>query len=208
MAKKAIGKQLGTTGKVLIGAGIVILAIGGIWLYRRNKKKKECAKNGGTWNSKTNSCDLPNKNAKILKDAYDNLTFEVGKAIIKPTSFPYLDELVTVIQDPEALTWSLEIQGHTDNKGGDDYNQKLSEDRANAVKKYLVDKGVKAERVIAKGFGLSKPIATNDTAEGREKNRRVEFIIKKPNAPEVTTTAQTTGFDGLTVTTNRKVEVK
>jgi len=183
MAKKVVGKGLGTTGKVLIGVGAVLLILGGLAWYLRNKKKKECAKKGGTWNSKTNSCDLPNKNnAKILKDAYDNLIFEVGKAIIKPSSFPYLDELVTVIQDPEALTWSLEIQGHTDNKGGDDYNQKLSEDRANAVKKYLVDKGIKAERIIAKGFGLTKPIATNDTPEGREKNRRVEFIIRKPDA--------------------------
>ena len=183
MAKTTKAKGLGTTGKVLIGAGAVLLVFGGLWWYLRNKKKKECAKKGGTWNSKTNSCDLPNKNnAKILKDAYDNLIFEVGKAIIKPSSFPYLDELVTVIQDPEALTWSLEIQGHTDNKGGDDYNQKLSEDRANAVKKYLVDKGIKAERIIAKGFGLTKPIATNDTVEGRAKNRRVEFIIRKPDA--------------------------
>jgi outer membrane protein OmpA-like peptidoglycan-associated protein len=178
MAKTTKAKGLGTTGKVLIGAGAVLLVLGGIVWYLRNKKKKECAKKGGTWNSKTNSCDLPNKdNTKILKDAYDNLIFEVGKAVIKPSSFPYLDELVTVIQDPEALTWSLEIQGHTDNKGGDDYNQKLSESRANAVKKYLVDKGVKAERIIAKGFGLSKPIATNDTVEGRAKNRRVEFKI-------------------------------
>ena len=191
MAKTTKAKGLGTTGKVLIGAGAVLLVFGGLWWYLRNKKKKECAKKGGTWNSKTNSCDLPNKdNAKILKDAYDNLIFEVGKAIIKPSSFPYLDELVTVIQDPEALTWSLEIQGHTDNKGGDDYNQKLSEDRANAVKKYLVDKGIKAERIIAKGFGLTKPIATNDTPEGRAKNRRVEFTIKKPDASAPTSDQQ------------------
>jgi outer membrane protein OmpA-like peptidoglycan-associated protein len=191
MAKTTKAKGLGTTGKVLIGAGAVLLVFGGLWWYLRNKKKKECAKNGGTWNSKTNSCDLPNKNnAKILKDAYDNLIFEVGKAIIKPSSFPYLDELVTVIQDPEALTWSLEIQGHTDNKGGDDYNQKLSEDRANAVKKYLVDKGIKAERIIAKGFGLTKHIATNDTVEGRAKNRRVEFIIRKPDATAPTSDQQ------------------
>jgi outer membrane protein OmpA-like peptidoglycan-associated protein len=207
MAKTGTAKKLGTTGKVLIGAGVVLLAFVSVRWYLRNKKKKECAKNGGTWNSKTNSCDLPKNNAKILKDAYDNLTFEVGKAIIKPISFPYLDELITVIQDPEALTWSLEIQGHTDNKGGDAYNQKLSEDRANAVKKYLVDKGVKAERIIAKGFGLTKPIATNDTAEGREKNRRVEFIIKKPNAPTVTTTPESSSLDGLTIRTNRKVEI-
>ena len=207
MAKTTKAKGLGTTGKVLIGAGAALLVFGVIRWYLRDKKKKECAKNGGTWNSKTNSCDLPNNNAKILKDAYDNLTFEPTKAIIKPTSFPYLDELVTVIQDPEALTWSLEIQGHTDNRGGADENQKLSEARANAVKKYLVDKGVKAERVTAKGFGLTKPIATNDTPEGREKNRRVEFIIKKPDAPTVTTTAQSSGADGLTIRTNRKVEI-
>ena len=207
MAKTGKAKKLGTTGKVLIGAGIVLLAFVSVRWYLRNKKKKECAKNGGTWNSKTNSCDLPNNNAKILKDAYDNLTFEPTKAIIKPISFPYLDELVTVIQDPEALTWSLEIQGHTDNKGGTVENQKLSEDRANAVKKYLVDKGVKAERIIAKGFGLTKPIATNDTAEGREKNRRVEFIIKKPNAPTVISTPESSSLDGLTIRTNRKVEI-
>lgn len=186
MAKAKAGKGLGTTGTVLIGIGVLLLGYGAYWYLNKRKlakMKKECEAKGGIWDEKTKTCTLPdNKTQRVLKDAYDNLTFESGKAIIKPTSFPYLDELVTVIQDPDALTWTLEIQGHTDNVGGAEYNQKLSENRANAVKKYLVDKGVQAERIIAKGFGLSKPIDTNDTNEGRAKNRRVEFIINKPTA--------------------------
>jgi len=221
MAKKSTGKELGTTGAVLIGVGILLLGVGAWWYLGKRKiakKKKECEDKGGTWDSKTNSCILPNKTQKILKDAYDNLTFESGKAVIKPISFPYLDELVTVIQDPDAVNWTLEIQGHTDNVGGEEYNKTLSENRAKAVKKYLIDKGVKAERITAKGFGLSKPIDTNDTPEGRAKNRRVEFYITKPKpatSPESTpTTIETpkdsskTGFNGLTIRTNRKVEVK
>ena len=219
MAKAKAGKGLGTTGTVLIGIGVLLLGYGAYWYLNKRKlakMKKECEAKGGTFDEKTKTCKLPENNTqRVLKDVYDNLTFESGKAIIKPTSFPYLDELVTVIQDPDALTWTLEIQGHTDNVGGADYNQKLSENRANAVKKYLADKGVKAERVTAKGFGLSKPIDTNDTNEGRAKNRRVEFLITKPTVQATTsstvapTTTETTtsNFGGLTIKTNRKVEV-
>jgi outer membrane protein OmpA-like peptidoglycan-associated protein len=220
-AKK--GKGLGTTGVVLIGVGVLLLGFGTYWYLRKRKiakMKKECEEKGGIWDEKTMSCTLPdNKTQRVLKDAYDNLTFESGKAIIKPTSFPYLDELVTVIQDPDALSWTLSIEGHTDNVGGKEYNQTLSENRANSVKKYLVDKGVKAERVTAKGFGLDKPIDTNDTPEGRSKNRRVEFLITKPTVqattastvttPTTTTTTETpkSNFGGMTIKTNRKVEV-
>jgi outer membrane protein OmpA-like peptidoglycan-associated protein len=210
MAKKSTGKGLGATGTGLIVVGVLLLGVGAWWYLNKRKiakLKKECEANGGTWNSTTNSCTLPKTPDRVLKDAYDNLTFESGKAIIKPSSFPYLDELLTVIQDPDALTWTLEIQGHTDNVGGAEYNKTLSENRANAVKKYLVDKGVKSERITAKGFGLSKPIDTNDTPEGRAKNRRVEFIITKPTVQASTETA-TTSFSGMTIRTNRKVEIK
>jgi outer membrane protein OmpA-like peptidoglycan-associated protein len=71
----------------------------------------------------------------------------------------------------------LEVQGHTDNVGGDDYNQKLSDSRANAVLEWLRAKGIAADRLTAHGYGLQVPIADNGSDEGRAKNRRVE--IKK-----------------------------
>ena len=71
------------------------------------------------------------------------------------------------------------ISGHTDNKGSEAINLKLSEERVQAVIKFLVDKKVNPSQVSGKGFGSSKPIDTNDTEEGRNKNRRVEFVIDK-----------------------------
>lgn len=190
---KTQGKGLGTGGTVAIVVGVALLAGGAYYLFvvRKNqKKKKDCLDAGGTWDEKTKTCILPIKNdnvTKILKDAYSNLTFEIGKAIIKPSSFPFLDEIVTVMSDPDATQWKLEIKGHTDNVGETAYNQKLSEQRANAVKDYLVSKGVLATRITAQGFGETKPIASNDTKDGREKNRRVEFFVIKPTGEVVTT---------------------
>jgi outer membrane protein OmpA-like peptidoglycan-associated protein len=73
----------------------------------------------------------------------------------------------------------IEIGGHTDNVGKDESNITLSQNRANAIKQYLVKKGINADRIIAKGYGESQPIATNDTDEGRQKNRRTEIKIIK-----------------------------
>lgn len=129
----------------------------------------------------------PQPEQQALKDAYDNLVFETGKAIIKPESFPFLDEVAQVMNDVRAKDWTLKIAGHTDNVGSDEFNKKLSLNRANAVKTYLGTKGVDATRITAEGFGESKPIASNDTVDGRAKNRRVEFTIVKPQAPDVST---------------------
>lgn len=129
----------------------------------------------------------PQPEQQALKDAYDNLVFETGKAIIKPESFPFLDEVAQVMNDVRAKDWTLKIAGHTDNVGSDEFNKKLSLNRANAVKTYLGTKGVDATRITAEGFGESKPIASNDTPDGRAKNRRVEFTIVKPQAPDVST---------------------
>ena len=99
-----------------------------------------------------------------------------SKAVIKKTSNSILDEIVKVMK--ENPSYKLSINGHTDNTGKADKNQKLSEDRANAVKDYMVNKGVEADRLTAQGFGQDKPVADNKTKAGKAKNRRVEFIVR------------------------------
>lgn len=171
--------QKNKNNKILIVTG-VLLALGlGFVIYRRmTKDKRECSAKGGTWDAKTKTCILPKvEEPKAVKDAYDNLQFEVGKAIIKPQSFPSLDELAKVFV--EQANWKLNIAGHTDNTGTEAFNNKLSKDRADSVKNYLVTKGVSADKITTEGFGSLKPIADNKTVEGRELNRRVEFTIIK-----------------------------
>jgi outer membrane protein OmpA-like peptidoglycan-associated protein len=106
----------------------------------------------------------------------DKIQFEVNKADVKPVSYPLLDEVVTVMK-ANAQIDSVEIQGHTDTTGAADYNTKLSQQRAESVMKYIVSKGIAAGRLSAKGYGPEKPIAANDTPDGQEMNRRVEFSI-------------------------------
>lgn len=99
--------------------------------------------------------------------------FDFNKATIRPDSEPVLSRVLALLQSRPTL--KLEIQGHTDNVGTDDYNQKLSESRANAVDAWLIAKGVAADRLTAKGYGVKMPIADNGSDEGRAKNRRVEI---------------------------------
>ncbi len=107
----------------------------------------------------------------------ENIEFKTGSAVIRKKSYPVLDRLVSLLkQNPEV---KIEIEGHTDSQGNSDFNLKLSQHRAEAVKKYLTEHGIKPERLFAKGFGSSRPIADNKTEEGRKKNRRVEFKIHK-----------------------------
>ncbi|NOS35481.1 MAG: OmpA family protein [Deltaproteobacteria bacterium] len=101
------------------------------------------------------------------------LRFDTAKWDIKPKYLPQLDELVSILVKNPLLR--VEIQGHTDSRGSVEFNQTLSENRAGAVMEYLVVKGIAKERLTAKGFGPSKPVATNDTPTGNEQNRRVEL---------------------------------
>jgi len=105
----------------------------------------------------------------------DNVFFNTGKSTLRPDSYKELNELVEVMKFKKNM--KIEISGHTDNVGDDDANQKLSEARANAVRKYLLKKGIEPARVVAVGYGETKPIAYNDTKEGRQKNRRTEVKI-------------------------------
>lgn len=107
----------------------------------------------------------------------NNIFFDFGKATLRNESFPELDRLVGLMTQNDNMI--IEISGHTDNVGSDDANMKLSDDRAKSVTEYIVSKGIKTERITAKGYGETKPLGTNDTEEGKQLNRRVEFTILK-----------------------------
>jgi OOP family OmpA-OmpF porin len=114
----------------------------------------------------------------------ERVEFEVNKAEILPASHELLDQVVEVLKKHTEIEL-VEVQGHTDNTGRAAKNKRLSQARAASVKKYLVDKGIDAKRLLAKGYGQSKPLVDNDTDENKQKNRRVEFhILKKAEKKE------------------------
>jgi outer membrane protein OmpA-like peptidoglycan-associated protein len=163
----------------LIIGSLVILGGVGFLLYRRFKNRSECEKKGGTWDARTKTCKIeaPKQFQEVIEKAYDNLTFKTGSAEITKASFPFLDGIADYMKANPSFT--LNIVGHTDSQGDESYNQKLSEDRAESVKTYLVRKGVGEISINASGKGESEPIADNNTAEGREKNRRVVFSVTR-----------------------------
>jgi len=123
-----------------------------------------------------NGCPPPVKATMTRQGSYyfGNIYFDFNKTAIKPDSRPVLQNVIEYLdKNPEVR---MEIQGHADIIGMQGYNLKLSEARADAVRKYLVSKGIAAERLTTKGFGVTKPVASNKTKAGRAKNRRIEFM--------------------------------
>jgi OOP family OmpA-OmpF porin len=112
--------------------------------------------------------------SEVSSKAY-NIEFATGSAVIKPESYKLLDEILQSAVVAEGL--KLGVYGHTDNVGSDAKNQPLSEQRAESVKNYLVGKGIGKDRIESKGFGASQPIADNNTAAGKAKNRRVQIVL-------------------------------
>lgn len=104
-----------------------------------------------------------------------NIFFDFDKATLRPESTNELERLLKLLNDIPTL--KIEISGHTDSKGSDDYNLKLSQARCETVVNYLISKGIAKDRLVAKGYGETKPMDTNDTDEGRQNNRRTEFKI-------------------------------
>jgi len=104
----------------------------------------------------------------------DSILFTTSKAAIRGSSIPLLDKLARVARD---CAVSVNIGGHTDSRGSVEFNNYLSLERARAVRNYLIANGVDGERITANGFGSSKPIADNNTVDGRQKNRRIEFRV-------------------------------
>jgi outer membrane protein OmpA-like peptidoglycan-associated protein len=109
------------------------------------------------------------------------IQFDTAKATIKPVSFPILDAVYDVLSANPKIT--IEVQGHTDNVGLAAYNQKLSQQRADSVKAYLVKKGIPDARLVSKGYGMSQPLLPNTTAANKALNRRVQFIRTEGGAP-------------------------
>jgi OmpA-OmpF porin, OOP family len=105
----------------------------------------------------------------------DNVHFDFAKATLRAESFPELEELVNYMKYKETLR--IEIAGHTDNVGKDADNLKLSQQRAESIRSYLIKKGIAGTRIVAKGYGASQPVADNSTDEGRQLNRRTEVRI-------------------------------
>ena len=134
----------------------------------------DCPKTPGP--VENNGCPIIEEEvAEKLDIAFRNLEFESGRAAIKVSSYVSMDELAKVMIDNPEI--QLLVEGHTDNIGNDSSNQILSENRANAVKTLLIAKGITGNRVKTFGFGESKPVASNETPEGRQANRRVEMTI-------------------------------
>ena len=117
---------------------------------------------------------------KLAKDGFVALyvNFETGKAVIGPDSAATLDAAAGALKAAGDLR--VEVAGHTDNVGTPEANLKLSQDRAQAVMTALVERGVKVDRLTAKGYGQTAPIADNRAEDGRAKNRRVELVKKQP----------------------------
>lgn len=113
---------------------------------------------------------------KRIKIAAQNIFFETAKSTLLPKSFPKLNDVVSILKDN--ASFKLQIDGHTDFVGNDAYNQTLSEQRAASVRAYLVSQGIDENRISSAGYGEARPVADNNTALGRSKNRRVEMTLR------------------------------
>jgi outer membrane protein OmpA-like peptidoglycan-associated protein len=123
-----------------------------------------------------------------------DVLFDTGKYTLKPNTQISLAKVSGILQAYPGL--KLQVEGYTDSVGGDDYNQKLSENRADAVRNFLVEQGVHSDNISSTGYGKAKPVADNDTAQGRAQNRRVQLVVSgdaigvaqsSPDSPSATT---------------------
>jgi outer membrane protein OmpA-like peptidoglycan-associated protein len=163
-----IGHQSGNAGTgAVIGAATGALVGGGIGYYM-DKQAEELERIEALE-------EVRREGDRIVATMGEKLLFEVDSAILKPTAIDGLTEVAGVLNRyPET---KIMVRGYTDSTGSEAYNQELSERRAQSVGNFLISKGVDATRITMLGFGEQFPVASNDTTEGRQKNRRVELEI-------------------------------
>ncbi|MCG6971310.1 MAG: OmpA family protein [Gammaproteobacteria bacterium] len=155
---------------VLIGAGIGAIAGGGVGAYmdkQENKLRQQLQGSGVSVTREGNN---------IILNMPNNITFDFDSAQLKPEFHNTLNSVVLVLNEYKSTL--ITVKGHTDSTGTDDYNQKLSERRALAVGQYLQSKNVAQQRLAAVGYGETRPVASNNTPEGRAQNRRVELELE------------------------------
>lgn len=163
------GAIIGDRKGAIIGAGIGAVAGGATGAYL-DEQQKELEKNlEGTGATVTNTGE------ELLVNLPNEITFDVDQTVIKPEFRTSLAKIAETLVEYESS--AVDIIGHTDSTGSDAYNDDLSQRRADRVAGFLTQRGVIRERIIAFGEGEAFPIATNDTAEGRAQNRRVEIKI-------------------------------
>lgn len=164
----AAGSGDRTKGAVL--GAVIGAAIGGVVGHQMDKQEAAIRKDmEGT------GVEVQREGDTLRLQAPSNITFDTNRAEVKAEFKPILDQLANSInQYPDTV---IRVEGHTDSVGSAAYNQTLSENRANSVRSYLVQRGVAASRIEAVGYGLTRPIADNATEAGRAQNRRVEILI-------------------------------
>lgn len=155
--------------RALIGAGVGAIAGGSVGYYMDVQEAKLRQQLQGTGVSVTRMGD------NITLNMPGNITFKTDSADLNSSFFSVLDSVSLVLKEYEKTI--VEVAGHTDSTGSDQYNQALSERRAQTVATYLAGKGVMQQRMITVGAGEGRPVATNDTADGRQLNRRVELTL-------------------------------
>jgi outer membrane protein OmpA-like peptidoglycan-associated protein len=155
--------------RALIGAGVGAIAGGSVGYYMDVQEAKLRQQLQGTGVSVTRMGD------NITLNMPGNITFKTDSADLNSSFFSVLDSVSLVLKEYEKTI--VEVAGHTDSTGSDQYNQALSERRAQTVATYLAGTGVMQQRMITVGAGEGRPVATNDTADGRQLNRRVELTL-------------------------------
>lgn len=155
--------------RALVGAGVGALAGGAVGVYQDRQEAALRESMAGT------GVDVVREGDNITLVMPEAITFGFDSSALSSQSGPVLDRLASTLNDyPQTI---IEVAGHTDSVGSDQYNQNLSERRAQAVASYLSSRGVSMQRMIVVGAGESRPVASNDTDYGRAQNRRVEITL-------------------------------
>ena len=155
--------------RALVGAGVGAVAGGAVGVYQDRQEAELRRRTAGTGIEVTRDGDV------IKLNLPDGVTFDFNRADLKSQFYPALDQVASTMAEYNQTV--VEVSGHTDSVGSDDYNQRLSEQRANAVANYLSGRGLMRERFEVVGMGERYPVADNNSDDGRARNRRVEIRV-------------------------------